>query len=184
MIRVATPDDAPAFAAIYAPIVTETHISFEEHAPGEAEMRERIVATLTWTPWLAAIVGDRIAGYAYASRHRERAAYRWSVDVSVYLDSRARGRGIGRALYEELFSLLERQNFHHAYAGITLPNDASIGLHRALGFEPIGIYRRVGWKAGAWYDVAWFGRDLRADGDDASPPAEPIPFARIRASPP
>ena len=184
MIRVATPDDAAAFAAIYAPIVTDTHISFEEQAPSVHEMRERIVATLKWTPWLAAIVDDEIAGYAYAGRHRERAGYRWSVDVSVYLDPGVRGRGVGRALYERLFLILEQQGFRNAYAGITLPNDASIGLHRALGFEPIGIYRRVGWKTGAWYDVAWFGHDLRAGGDDASPPGEPTPFPQIRASQP
>lgn len=182
-IRTAAPDDAAAFAAIYAPIVNQTHISFEEHAPGEQEMRERIVATLKWTPWLAAVVDDEIAGYAYAGRHRERAGYRWSVDVSVYLDSRARGRGIGRVLYEALFKILEQQGFRNAYAGVTLPNDASIGLHRALGFEPIGVYRRVGWKAGAWYDVAWFGRNLRPGGDDVSPPGEPIPFPRLTASP-
>jgi len=180
-IRVATPDDAACFAAIYAPIVSGTHISFEEQAPNEAEMRERIAATLKWTPWLAAALDDEIAGYAYASRHRERAGYRWSVDVSVYLDPRARGRGIGRALYEKLFALLERQRFRRAYAGITLPNDASVALHRALGFIPIGVYRRVGWKAGAWHDVAWFGRDIGADGDDRNQPAEPVPFPSIAA---
>ena len=138
-IRTAAPDDAAAFAAIYAPIVNQTHISFEEHAPGEQEMRERIVATLKWTPWLAAVVDDEIAGYAYAGRHRERAGYRWSVDVSVYLDSRARGRGIGRVLYEALFKILEQQGFRNAYAGVTLPNDASIDCIAPLASNRSGF---------------------------------------------
>jgi len=182
-IRVATPDDAAAFAAIYAPIVTSTHTSFEERAPSAGEMRTRIEKTLAWTPWIAAIEGGVIVGYAYASRHRERPAYRWAVDVSVYLDERARGRGIGRALYERLLAILRQQGFRHAYAGIALPNDASVALHRAVGFEPVGVYRRVGWKAGKWYDVAWFGCDI-GDVHGEEQPAEPIPFAAIVLSPP
>jgi len=177
-IRVANPDDAAACAAIYAPICSSTHISFEEQAPSVDEMRARIAKTLAWTPWLTAVEDGAVVGYAYASRHRERPGYRWAVDVSVYLDERARGRGVGRALYEKLFALLEQQRFRRAYAGIALPNDASIAVHRALGFEPIGVYRRVGWKFDRWYDVAWFGRDI-GDGDDEPTPAEPIPFPRL-----
>lgn len=174
-IRVATPGDAAAFAAIYSPICTSTHISFEEDPPSVDEMRARIEKTLAWMPWLAAVADGKVLGYAYASRHRERAGYRWSVDVSVFLDESARGRGIGRALYERLFAILEQQRFRRAYAGIALPNDASIALHRALGFEPIATYRRVGWKFDRWYDVAWFGRDI-GDSEDPHKPAEPIPF--------
>ena len=177
-IRVAQPGDATACAAIYAPICSSTHISFEEDAPSVEEMRVRIERTLAWTPWLVASENGAVIGYAYASRHRERPGYRWSVDVSVYLDEQARGRGIGRALYERLFAILTRQGFRRAYAGIALPNDASIGVHRALGFEPIGVYRRVGWKAGKWYDVAWFGRDI-GDGDDRQKPDEPVPFSAL-----
>jgi L-amino acid N-acyltransferase YncA len=180
-IRIARPDDAAACAAIYAPICTSTHISFEEDAPSVDEMRARIERTLQSTPWLVALDDDGVIGYAYASRHRERPGYRWSVDVSVYLDERARGRGTGRALYERLFTILEQQGFRRAYAGIALPNDASIRVHRAIGFEPIGVYRRVGWKAGKWYDVAWFGRDIGPDDDDKKPP-EPIPFERLSSS--
>jgi len=183
MIRVAIPQDAAAFAAIYAPIVTDTHISFEEQAPSVDEMRGRITATLVSMPWLAAEIDARIAGFAYAARHRERAGYRWSVDVSCYVDTHFRGRGVGRALYERLLRILDEQGFYRAYAGIALPNDASVGLHHALGFEPIGVYRRVGWKAGAWYDVAWFGRDL-GDRNEQRKPSEPIPFPQIRASRP
>jgi L-amino acid N-acyltransferase YncA len=177
-IRVASPDDAAACAAIYAPICTATHISFEEEAPSSDEMRARIERTLAWTPWLVAVENGAVIGYTYASRHRERPGYRWSVDVSVYVDEGARGRGIGRTLYERLFAILEQQRFRRAYAGIALPNDASIATHRAVGFEPVGIYRRVGWKAGKWYDVAWFGRDI-GDGNDRDKPDEPIPFARL-----
>jgi L-amino acid N-acyltransferase YncA len=179
-IRVATPEDAPVCAAIYAPICTSTHISFEEKAPSVDEMRARIVKTLEWMPWLAAVEDGNVVGYTYASRHRERPGYRWSVDVSVYVEERARGRGIGRTLYERLFAILEEQGFRRAYAGVALPNDASIAVHRALGFEQIGTYRRVGWKAGRWYDVAWFGRDI-GDEDDETKPAEPIPFIALSA---
>ncbi|HTX56515.1 MAG TPA: arsinothricin resistance N-acetyltransferase ArsN1 family B [Candidatus Acidoferrales bacterium] len=179
-IRVASPDDAAAFAAIYAPIVTATHVSFEEVAPTVDEMRARITKTLERTPWLAAVEDGKVIGYAYATRHRERPGYRWAVDVSVYLDRGARGRGIGRTLYERLFAILERQQFRRAYAGIALPNDASIAVHRALGFEPIGVYRRVGWKFDRWYDVAWFGRDI-GDARGEQRPAEPIPFPRLSA---
>ncbi|MGB6985653.1 MAG: arsinothricin resistance N-acetyltransferase ArsN1 family B [Candidatus Aquilonibacter sp.] len=177
-IRVATPSDAAAFAAIYSPICTSTHISFEEDPPSVDEMRARIEKTLAWTPWLTAVSNGAILGYAYASRHRERPGYRWSVDVSAYLDESARGRGIGRTLYERLFAILEEQRFRRAYAGIALPNDASVALHRALGFEPIAVYRRVGWKFDRWYDVAWLGRDI-GDGNDRDKPDEPIPFARL-----
>ena len=139
-------------------------------------MRARICGTLHWTPWLTATIADEVAGYAYASKHRDRAAYRWSVDVSAYVHERFRGRGVARALYERLFQILRGQGFRRAYAGIALPNDASVALHRAAGFELIGIYRRVGWKLGAWHDVAWYGRDLNPDANDL-PPAEPIPFS-------
>jgi L-amino acid N-acyltransferase YncA len=177
-IRVAHPDDAAACATIYAPICTSTHITFEEEAPSVEEMRARIERTLERTPWLVAVESGDVIGYTYASQHRERPGYRWSIDVSVYLDERARGRGIGRALYAQLFPILERQGFRRAYAGVALPNDASIALHRTLGFEPIGVYRRVGWKFDRWYDVIWLGRDI-GDGNGNEKPPEPIPFIAL-----
>jgi len=112
-----------------------------------------------------------IAGYAYASRHRERRAYQWSVDVSCYVDARFRRRGVGGALYRVLLALLARQGFFNAYAGITLPNAASVALHESAGFRPIGVYRRVGYKLGAWHDVGWWGREIAAPRDD---PPEPV----------
>jgi L-amino acid N-acyltransferase YncA len=180
-VRVAVPQDAGAFAEIYGPYVTQTLVSFEEQAPCAQEMERRVRATLAYAPWLTASNGDEIAGYAYASRHSERAGYRWSVDVSVYLRPDFHRRGIGRKLYDKLFAILERQRYRRAYAGIALPNDASLSLHRALGFEEVGVYRRVGWKMGRWLDVVWLGRSIGQDRDDDVTPPEPIPFPELCA---
>ena len=179
MVRVRVADaagDAARIAEIYGPYVEETIISFEEVSPTADQMADRIRSTLAWTPWLVAEEDGRVVGYAYASRHRERAGYRWSVDISVYLESQVVGRGIGRALYRELLDLLRRQRFVNVYAGITLPNDASVGLHRAIGMEQIGTYERVGYKFGQWLGVTWFGMRLN---DPAEPPLEPIPFPEL-----
>ena len=165
--------DAAACAAIYEPFVRETAISFEEDPPSEAEMARRIRDTLVRYPWLVAELDGALAGYAYASAHRERAAYRWAVDVTVYVDPAHQRRGIGRALYETLFERLAAQGFRMACAGITLPNPASVALHERVGFEPVGVYRRIGWKFGHWPDVAWYQRSLMPAGGD--PPAEPRP---------
>ncbi len=168
-IRTATPDDAPALLAIYAPSVAETATSFEETVPGVDEFAARIARAQTRWRWLVAERGGECAGYAYGSAHRERAAYRWSVEVSAYVHPRHRRGGVARALYTRLFAELAELGHCSAYAGITLPNDASVGLHRALGFEPVGVFRAVGWKFGRWHDVAWFQRRLR----DTPPGPEP-----------
>jgi L-amino acid N-acyltransferase YncA len=160
VIRPVEPSDAGEIATIYRPIVECSTISFEEHAPDEREMARRIAHVTQTYPWLVAVQGERLAGYAYASRHRERECYRYSVDVSVYVAPHARKAGIARALYETLFIRLAQLGFHRAFAGIALPNDASLALHRACGFEPVGVYKEVGWKFGSWVDVAWFGRAL------------------------
>jgi L-amino acid N-acyltransferase YncA len=161
MIRLAGPGDAAQVAAIYAPHVTGASTSFEYDPPDTAEMAARIASTLAYTPYLVLETGGEILGFAYASKHRERAAYQWSVDVSVYVHERAHRRGVGRALYESLFALLRLQGFYAAHAGITLPNPASVGLHEALGFRPVGVYRSVGFKRGAWHDVGWWQLPLR-----------------------
>jgi phosphinothricin acetyltransferase len=168
-IRLATTDDAAAIATIYAPFVTDSVISFEVEAPDAAEMAARIDHKLPRFPWLVAEEGGAVIGYAYAGLHRERAAYAWSVEVSVYVADTARRRGVARRLYETLFGLLRRQGFRTAYAGITLPNPASVGFHEAMGFTPVGVYRNVGWKHGRWHDVGWWELPL---GDDA--PAVPL----------
>lgn len=176
-IRLASPDaDAAAIAAIYRPAIERTIASFESPAPDAAEMAERVRRTLARTPWLVAEDAGGVVAYAYAGPHRERAGYRWSVDVSVYVADTHHGRGIGRRLYEELFAILRRQRFVNAYAGIARPNPASVALHERMGMRLIGVYERAGFKFDAWYDVAWYG--LRLTDPEATPP-EPIPLPEL-----
>ena len=165
------PDDAAAIAEIYAPFVTESAVSFETEPPDEAAMRARIEAGGDLYPWLVAEEAGTVVGYAYAARFRDRPAYRFAVETSVYLRPGAGGRGLGRRLYEPLLAMLEAQGFTQAIAAITLPNEASVRLHERLGFERAGIYRQVGWKLGAWHDVGLWQRGLAAAG---TPPEEPI----------
>lgn len=180
-VRLVRPDDAASLVAIYAPHCTSGMASFESTSPTTDEMAERVRATTSSYPWLVAVdpADGSVLGYAYGSRHRERAGYRWSVDVAVYIASGATGRGIGRSLYAALLPLLEGQGLHRAYAGIALPNDASVALHRAMGFEPVGTYREVGYKLGAWLDVQWWTRVLAQPTD---PPAEPVAFGELPAA--
>jgi phosphinothricin acetyltransferase len=173
-IRAADPErDAPACAAIYAPSVEGSVTSFEERAPDAAELARRIAGISATYPWLVAERDGEVVGYAYACRHRERAAYRWSVDVSVYVAAGRRGQGHGRGLYEALFARLREQRFQIACAGITLPNEASVALHERLGFEAVGVSRRIGWKQGAWRDVGWWQLELAPAAAQAPP--EPLP---------
>lgn len=169
-IRLANAADAEGVLAIYAPIVRDTPISFELVPPTVNEMRERIETTLTELPWLVAESAHDVVGYAYASRHRQRAAYQWSVDVSVYVSENARGRGVARALYRRLLGILEELSYCTALAGIALPNEASVGFHEAMGFTPIGIYSKVGYKLGTWHDVGWWQRTLREYPKNPQPP--------------
>jgi L-amino acid N-acyltransferase YncA len=171
-IRLATERDAEEIAAIYAPNVTDTIISFESEPPTADEMRLRIEGTLERYPWLVCEHRGRLLGYAYAGAHRSRAAYRWSVDVSVYVHEEAHRTGVGRALYTSLFAALDLQGFYNAYAGATLPNPASVGLHESVGFRPVGVYRGVGYKLGAWHDVGWWQLPLRERVADPDPPAD------------
>ena len=177
-IRLAAQCDAAQIAAIYAPIVAGTWISFEEVPPDEGEMRRRIAALAYLFPFLCCERDGRVAGYAYATSHRERPAYRWSVDVSAYVHEDYRRGGVARSLYGELFTILSRQGYHNAFAGITLPNDASVGLHRSLGFVDVAQYRNVGYKCGAWRDTVWLQRELLALNGE---PREPIPLALLDA---
>jgi L-amino acid N-acyltransferase YncA len=175
--------DGPACAAIYAPFVTATTATFEVVAPDGDEFAARIASTSLTHPWLVLEDAGRVVGYAYASEHRPRAAYRWAADVAVYVDAHYRRRGAGRRLYGALLELMRRQNLRVACAGITLPNEASVALHRAVGFAPVGTFRAIGWKAGAWRDVEWWQLQLAPDRDDGGgPPAEPGPPARLPAT--
>jgi phosphinothricin acetyltransferase len=172
-IRLADPTrDAAAVADIYRPAVTSSIATFEESPPDAAEMARRIATVLERAPWLVAEADGAVVGYAYAASHRERPGYRWSVDISVYVDPAHQGRGVGRTLYDELVARLRAQGFVNAYAGVALPNPASVALHEAIGMRRIGVYERVGWKFDGWVDVAWYGMRLaEPDGH----PAEPSP---------
>lgn len=158
--RLAIPDDAPSLAAIYGPYVENTAVSFEEVAPSEETMRARVQKGRGLHPWVVAERDGSVAGYAASTAHRSRAGYRWSVEVSIYVAPVAHRSGVGRGLYEALFGVLTAQGYRNAYAGVVLPNDPSLGFHRALGFEDVGRYRGVGFKHGAWRDVHWLGKRL------------------------
>jgi L-amino acid N-acyltransferase YncA len=179
-LRLVESDDAAEIAAIYRPFCLETAISFETAAPDEATVRERIRTVGERYPWLVAVseTGD-VSGYAYAGKHRERAAYRWSVDFTVYLAPSAKGRGIGTELYRALVKVCRYLGYYRAFAGITLPNEASVRLHEKIGFQPIGIYRRVGFKLGRWHDVGWWSLDLLPE---EGVPSEPRSIADIVGS--
>ena len=173
-IRPADPEgDAAACAAIYAPSVESTPISFELVAPDAAEFARRIAAYQTAHQFLVAESDGEILGYAYGCRWAERAAYDWAVEVSVYVDAAHQGEGVGRALYEELFARLRAQGYYIAVARVTLPNAASVGLHESIGFEPVGVLRDIGWKEGDWRDVGYWRLSLRRSGD--APTEAPSP---------
>jgi L-amino acid N-acyltransferase YncA len=160
-IRPALPHDCASLAAIYAPYVEHTAISFEEIPPSNEEFAARVDKCRSRWEWLVAEIDGAVIGYAYGSEHRQRPAYRWSVEVSAYVAGAYHRRGIGRAVYDALLIRLGEKGFCNAFAGITLPNDASIGLHTRMGFIPVGVFRSAGWKFGRWHDVAWFQRRLR-----------------------
>jgi phosphinothricin acetyltransferase len=155
--------DASALLEIYRPCVTDTAISFELEPPSVAEFEERIASAQSQWAWLVAERDGEIAGYAYATSFRTRAAYRWSAETSAYVHAAHRGQGVARALYERLLGVLADKGCCTAYAGIALPNEASVALHRSLGFAPVGVFRRAGRKFGAWHDVAWWQKELRGE---------------------
>ncbi|HUX70254.1 MAG TPA: GNAT family N-acetyltransferase [Cellulomonadaceae bacterium] len=169
VIRAASERDGDACAAIYAPYVTDTVITFEIDPPGVDEMSTRIATAARSHAWLVLEDEARVVGYAYGGPFKTRAAYRWACEVSIYLETGRRRTGAGRALYEALFSRLADRGFRTVVAGMTLPNEASVGLHTAMGFEAVGTYRHIGWKHDAWHDVAWMQRTIL---DGPNPPAE------------
>ncbi len=178
-IRMAQEPDAEPVAAIYRPWVERSAVSAELEAPGREEMARRIAASTPQAPWLVCEGPDGIWGYAYASRHRERAAYKWSVDVAVYVREDRFRKGVGRALYESLFPLLRLQGFVAAHAGITLPNAASVALHEAMGFRRIATYPAVAFKLGSWRDIGWWQARLCETPAQPEPPV-PVAVARLR----
>ncbi|MBI2433581.1 MAG: N-acetyltransferase [Candidatus Hydrogenedentes bacterium] len=174
ILRAATPADAEAILSIYAPYVRDTAVSFDTEVPDQAAYARHIEEHLHRYPWLVAEQEREVIGYSYASLHRTRAAYRWSVESSIYIAAKARRSGVGRALYTALFDLLRRQGFVRCYAGITLPNPASLGFHEAFGFEPVGVYHAAGFKQGRWYDVGWWEYAIVPL---PGVPQEPMPFS-------
>jgi phosphinothricin acetyltransferase len=177
-LRLATAEDTEAILGIYAPIVRGSAISFELEPPTLAEMRARLEARASSLPWLVCERAGSLLGYAYASPHRTRAAYRWSVETSVYVAAAAQRGGVARALYTSLAAILELQGYRNLYACITLPNPASVAFHEALGFAPIGVHRGAGYKLGAWHDVGWWQRRI---GEDTSEPVLPSKLAVVRS---
>ena len=182
VIRPAEERDAATVAAIYAPHITEGVASFELSPPDAGEMAARIAATTQTFPWLVCdLPGAGVAGYVYAAVHNPRAAYRWSVNVTVYIDATYRRAGIGRALYTSLFAVLRLQGFYNAYGGITLPNAGSVGLHEAMGFGLVGIYEEVGYKFDQWWDVGWWALALQTK--PANSPPDPLTPGVVQAQP-
>jgi L-amino acid N-acyltransferase YncA len=178
-IRVAEEGDGPPIAAIYGPYVRDTAISFEIEPPTAQMMADRIARTLETHPWLVAEIGGKVVGYAYAGKHRERPAYRWTVDTTIYLDTSVHRRGIGRALYLILLEILRDQGFCSAFAEIVLPNAGSIRLHESLGFGAIGIHEHIGFKLGCWHDIGYWRMALA---QPTLSPCDPVAFADLRVT--
>lgn len=176
IIRIASIQDAGQILDIYAPYVRNTNISFETAVPSKGEMEQRISSVLSVNPWIVAEEDGSILGYAYASKHRERSAYRWSVDISIYIRQDCRGKSIGKALYTALIAILRLQGYYNVYAGICLPNAASVGIHESFGFKKIAHYNNVGYKSGQWHDVGWWELPLR---EHTAEPSEPLPLNSI-----
>lgn len=167
-IRLATKDDSNQILDIYAPFIINTAVSFETEVPSEREMQNRITNCLQNYPWIVCVIDGRIAAYVYASRHREREAYQWCCESSVYVHDDFKGRGIGKKLYRLLFEVLKLQGFRNVYAGIALPNDASVNLHTKCGFTQFATYENIGYKLGSWHTVGWW--KLQINSYDLNPP--------------
>lgn len=179
LIRLATPDDAAGCLEIYRPFVESSHSTFETEVPGVEAFAGRMARFLATHPWLVAVDGDRVAGYAYASPFKDRAAYQWTAEVSVYLAPYARGRGLGRALYEALFRCMRGLGYLNAVGLIAQPNEASVALHEKMGFERVAWLPRPGFKLGRWHDVGWWWLAL---GPAPASPRPPTPLSSVRAA--
>jgi L-amino acid N-acyltransferase YncA len=172
--------DAAACAEIYAPYVENSHFTFELTPPSEREFARRITTAQTRYAWFVAERDGEVTGYAYAGPHNTREAYRWACSTAVYIGENARGEGAGKALYAALLGRMAALGYLTATAGVTLPNDSSLALHKRFGFEQVGHYRRIGFKLGRWHDVIWMQRDFVASGAEFPvPPQEPRSPARV-----
>lgn len=178
-IRLATEEDAAAITEVYRPIVENTHISFETVPPTVEEMTGRILTIVIRFPWLVCEHDGTVIGYAYATTHRDRAAYQWGIDVSVYVDESYQRKNVARGLYESLFELTALQGFYTAYAVIALPNRPSVSFHESFGFEQIGLYRQAGFRNGQWHDVGHWERQIQPV---SNPPSSPKPLEDLVGS--
>lgn len=179
-IRMAELKDAQAILDIYAPYILETNITFEYEVPSLADFKVRMQKIMQKYPYLAAVRNGRIVGYAYAHEHKERAAYGWNVELSVYVRMGEMGQGIGTMLYGRLFELLKRQNVQNLYACVTLPNEPSERLHRALGFALVGRFHQTGYKFGKWHDVGWFEKKIgNCETGEQLLPVRPVGDCRV-----
>ena len=169
-IRLASRADAGQIATIYAPIVRDTHISFEEAPPDASQIAQRIDACLRQYPWLVCEIDGRIAAYAYASAFRSRAAYQWTAETTVYVHKAHQRRGLARGSYRSLLALLREQGYRNAVGVIALPNAASVRAHESLGFRQVGVFHKAGFKAGAWRDTGWWQLELRSVSTTPTPP--------------
>lgn len=160
-IRVANAGDAPAVLNIYAPFIVESAVSFEAEVPSIPAFQKRMEQYLEEYPFLVLESDGKVSAFAYASKHRERAAYKYGVDLSIYFDDNHRRKGCARRLYDCLFDILKTQNYYVAYAICTLPNDKSESFHKNYGFKEIGVFKKTGFKFGRWHDVAWFEKEIQ-----------------------
>ena len=176
VLRLATPADAQGILNIYAPYIQHTSFTFETEVPSIEDFAERIRTYLSNWPWLVWETDGVIAGYAYATRHRERTAYQWCVESSIYIHDNFQQAGIGKVLYTALFEILKRQGFRNVYAVINLPNDNSVKFHEKCGFRYFATYEKVGYKLGRWKNVGWWQLSINKYGDE---PDAPIKFSEL-----
>jgi len=175
-LRLATPADAAGILQIYAPYIQNTSFTFETEVPSEKALAERISSYLVNWPWLVMEENGIVAGYAYASRYRERVAYQWSVECSVYVHDDFQQKGIAGKLYKTLFNILKKQGFRNVYAVINLPNEKSVAFHEKAGFSYFATYEQVGYKLGKWKNVGWWRLILNDFGDE---PVAPVLFSEL-----
>ena len=176
-VRLASKEDAAEILEIYAPYILNTTVSFETQLPSIEQFQQRIENCLKTYPWIVAVLNGRVAGYAYASKHREREAYQWTCECSVYMHNDFRGKAIAKLLYELLFQILKQQQFRNVYAGITMPNDASIRFHEKCGFEKFAYYENIGFKFSSWHSVGWWKLQIN-DYDQQLPP--PLKLSQLK----
>jgi L-amino acid N-acyltransferase YncA len=179
-IRIIGPGDSAATREIYRPYVEKTIISFEYEVPPMEEWEKRISTNTTEYPWLVCEYGNEIIGYAYGSKHRYRTAYSWSPESTIYMKEEFHGKGVAKILYATLFELMTLQGYVNVFAGVGMPNDKSENFHKSCGFYEIGVFRKIGYKFGAWHDTKWFELNLC---DHPLQPGKPKLLEEIRNSP-